>query len=115
VRVATPAVKPWIWALLAGAAAVAILHPDKMAFVVHFARWVAVLILMYACFVFYNRLDKMTQVWLYPLLQFARSAAFSVIVPIEPCRRRRVGRTYAVPMGAVPDLPLEPRDFRAPA
>ena len=83
-RVATPAVKPWIWALLAGAAAVAILHPDKMAFVVHFARWVAVLILMYACFVFYNRLDKMTQVWLYPLLQFARSAAFIVIVPIEP-------------------------------
>jgi hypothetical protein len=26
----------------------------------------------------------MTRVWLYPLLQFARSAAFTVIVPIEP-------------------------------
>jgi hypothetical protein len=84
VRVATPAVKPWIWALLAGAAAVAILHPDRTAFIVHFARWVAVLILTYACFVFYNRLDKTTRVWLYPLLQFARSAAFVVIVPIEP-------------------------------
>src|SRR5947209_8349849 len=47
VQVATPAVQPWIWALLAGAAAVAILHPDKIAFVEHFALWVAVLILMY--------------------------------------------------------------------
>ena len=84
VRVATPAVEPWIWALLAGAAAVAILHPDRMAFVVHFARWVVVLILTYVCFVFYNRIDKMTRVWLYPLLQLARSAAFTVIVPIEP-------------------------------
>ncbi len=76
--------QPWIWALLAGAAAVAILHPDKMGFVVHFACWVAVLILTYACFVFFNRLDKMSRIWLFPLLQFARSAAFMVIVPIEP-------------------------------
>jgi hypothetical protein len=84
VRVATPTVKPWIWALLAGAAAIAILHPDGMAFVVHFALWVAVLILTYACFVLFNRFDKMTRIWLYPLLQFARGAAFTVVVPIEP-------------------------------
>jgi hypothetical protein len=31
---------------------------------------------------FYNLLDKMTHVWLYPLLRFARSAAFTLIVPI---------------------------------
>jgi hypothetical protein len=31
---------------------------------------------------FYNLLDRMTHVWLYPLLRFARSAAFTVIVPI---------------------------------
>ena len=84
VSVATPAVQPWIWALLAGATGVAILHPNRMAFVVHFAGWVAVLMLMYACFLFYNRLDKMTRVWLYPLLQFARSTAFTVVVPVEP-------------------------------
>jgi hypothetical protein len=83
VQVATPAVQPWTWALFAGAAAVALLHPDGMAFVMYFARWVAVLILTYTCFVFYNRLDKETRVWLYPLLQFARSAAFTVIVPID--------------------------------
>jgi len=84
VRVATPTVQPWIWALLAGAVAVAILHPGRIAFLVHFACWVAVLISMYACFMAYNRLDKMTRIWLHPLLQFARSAAFTVIVPIEP-------------------------------
>lgn len=84
VQVATPAVQPWIWALLAGAAAIATLHPDRMAFVVHFALWVAVLILTYACFLFFNRFDKMTRVWLYPLLQFARGAGFAVVVPIEP-------------------------------
>jgi hypothetical protein len=83
-RVATPVLQPWIWGLLAGAAAVWILHPDRMAFVVHFASWVAVIISTYACFVFYNRLDKMSRVWLYPVLQFARSGAFLVIVPIEP-------------------------------
>jgi hypothetical protein len=82
--VATPAVQPWIWALLAGAAGVAVLRPDGMPFIVHFAGWVAVLISTYACFAFYNRLDKMTRVWLYPLLQFARGTAFMVVVPIEP-------------------------------
>jgi hypothetical protein len=82
--VATPAVQPWIWALFAGAAGVAILHPEQMAFAIHFAGWVAVLILTYTCFWFFNRFDKMTRVWLYPLLQFARSAALTVVVPIEP-------------------------------
>jgi phosphoserine phosphatase len=81
-QVATPPVQPWIWALLAGAAGVAVLHPDRMAFVMDSARWIAVLIFTYACFKFYNRLDKGTRVWLYPLLQLARSAAFTVIVPI---------------------------------
>jgi hypothetical protein len=84
VRVATPSLQPWIWALLAGAAAVAILHPDRELFVAYFAPWGAVLILTYSCFVVYNRVDKRTRVWLYPLVQFARSAAFVVIVPIEP-------------------------------
>jgi hypothetical protein len=45
---------------------------------------VAVLISTYACFLFYNRFDKMTRIWLYPLLQVARSAAFTVVVSIEP-------------------------------
>jgi hypothetical protein len=84
VPVATPAVQPWIWALLAGGAAVAAVHPERMGFLVHFGCWSALLILTYACFLFYNRLDKTTRVWLYPVLQFARSAAFTVVVPVEP-------------------------------
>jgi hypothetical protein len=84
VPVATPAVRPWIWALLAGAAGIAILRPDRASFVVDFACWTLVLISTYACFLLYNRLDKSTRVWLYPVLQFARTAAFTAIVPIEP-------------------------------
>jgi phosphoserine phosphatase len=91
VQVATPAVQPWIWALLAGAAAVAILHPDKMAFVINFAGWAAVLISTYACFKFFNRLDKMTRVWVYPLLQFARGAGFTITVPIAPAAAAALG------------------------
>jgi hypothetical protein len=82
--VATPAVQPWIWAVLAGAVGVVILHRDLMTFMVTGALWVAALILTYTCFVSFNRLDKMTRVWLYPLLQFARGAAFMVVVPIVP-------------------------------
>jgi hypothetical protein len=81
-EVATPAVQPWLWAVLAGAAAVAILHPDRLAFVLYLASWIAMLVLMYTCFMLYNRLDKKTRVWVYPLLQFARSASFTAIVPI---------------------------------
>jgi haloacid dehalogenase-like hydrolase len=84
VRVATPALQPWICALVAGAVAVATLHPEKVGFVLYFGRWTALLISTYACFLFYNRLDKPTRVWLYPILQLARSAAFAVVVPIEP-------------------------------
>jgi haloacid dehalogenase-like hydrolase len=84
VQVASPVVEPWIWALLAGGAGVAILHPDEAALAVHFLRWVVVLILTHACFVVYNRIDKATRIWVYPLLQFARSAAFAAVMPVEP-------------------------------
>ena len=49
------------------------------------------LVVMYACYLIYNRFDKMTRVWLYPMLQFARSAAFTVVVPIEPAGVAAVG------------------------
>lgn len=88
-EVATPSVQPWIWALLAGAAGVSILRGSdilggKKDFLILYAGWVLMLISTYACFKFYNRLDKSTRVWFYPMLQFARSCAFLVIVPIEP-------------------------------
>lgn len=88
-EVATPSVQPWIWALLAGAAGVSILSGSGIAggkgsFIILYASWLIMLASTYACFKFYNRLDKLTRVWFYPMLQFARSCAFLVIVPIEP-------------------------------
>jgi hypothetical protein len=84
VHVATPAIQPWLWALLTGAAGVAVLHPDRIAFVENFVSWVAVLTATYICFLLFNRLDKSTRMSLYPILQLARSASFTVVVPIEP-------------------------------
>jgi hypothetical protein len=83
IEVATPSADPWIWALLAGAAANLILHPFKAGFIVHFSLWIGVLISTHACFFLYNRIDKMSRVWVYPLLQLARASAFIAVVPIE--------------------------------
>ena len=82
--VATPALQPWVWALLAGAAGTAILCWDRRGPALHFVLWTGALVAMYICFMCYNRLDKMSRVWLYPILQFARSGAFLAVVPIEP-------------------------------
>jgi len=91
VHVATPVFQPWIWALLAGAVAVAFLQPETTAFLVHFGLWVAVLVLVYAIFRVFNRLDKTTRIWIYPLLQLARTASVAVIVPIEPAGAAALG------------------------
>lgn len=91
ISIATPIVQPWIWAILAGAAGVWMLHPEAMSFIVHSACWMTVLIVTHACFLIYNRLDKTTRVWLYPVLQAARSAALTVIVPIVPAATAALG------------------------
>jgi len=78
--VATPAVQPWIWAAALGAAAVCLLKwpqptPND------FAKWLLVLVSVYATFKLYNRLDKGTRVWLFAALQLARAAALLALVP----------------------------------
>jgi hypothetical protein len=80
VEVATPAVQPWFWALGSGAAGIWILQLGMTSFVV----WVGVLVVLQGVFFLYNRVDKMTRVWIYPYLQFGRSAAFVAVVPIGP-------------------------------
>ena len=49
-----------------------------------FAVWAAVLLATYGWFTMYNRFDKMTRVWMFAGLQFARTAAFVALVPIVP-------------------------------
>ncbi len=80
--VATPAVLPWIWAAIAAAVGLLVIRPTEQGFLIDYGQWGATLVGTYLCFKLYNRLDKTTRVWLYPVLQFARSAAFVVVVPI---------------------------------
>ncbi len=89
--VATPVLLPWVWAAAAAALALLLLQPAIGGFAYNFGKWSAVLVATYLCFKLYNRLDKTTRVWLYPALQFARSAAFIVIVPISPIAAAAVG------------------------
>lgn len=89
--VATPIAQPWIWALSSGALGIAALRPDGASFVRGMAIWSVTLIGVHLCFKTYNRLDKATRVWLYPALQLARSAAFTVVVPISPVGAAALG------------------------
>ena len=79
--VATPALQPWIWAIGAGALGTLFLQPQQWLF--SFCKWSITLIATYICYKIYNRYDKSTRVWLFPLLQFARTAAFIVVVPVN--------------------------------
>jgi len=82
VEVETSFVKPWLWAIPFGIAGTIFLqHP--MGFSVAAAgKWIAVLLATYGCFWLYNRIDKLSRTWLYVWLQFGRSAAFAILVPI---------------------------------
>ena len=103
--VATPALQPWVWALLAGAAGSIILCQDYYDLALHFALWVGVLVMMYACFMCYNRLDKIE-----PYLALSNAAIGAQRCVSDRCRDRarwgrRFGRACAVEMGALPVLP----------
>jgi hypothetical protein len=80
--VATPTFEPWIWALLAGAAALYVLRAPHLPSPLDFVHWYAVLAATYGCFWLYNRLDKSSRVWFYAVLQFARTAALVAVVPM---------------------------------
>lgn len=91
-EVATPRWQPWLWAGLSGAAAIMLLRwPARMLSPMDLAAWTAALVTTYGGFFLYNRLDKATRIWLFPALQFARSAAFVVLVPIGPAAAVALG------------------------
>ena len=80
--VATPPWQPWIWALACGAIAIFLLRWPLPANPWDFVEWAVVLLATHSWFRLYNRFDKGSRVWLFCGLQFARSAAFVVLVPI---------------------------------
>lgn len=82
--VATPRWEPWIWSSVMGVIALLLLRWPALPVIGDFARWLGVLLGTYGTFHLYNRLDKRTRVWLYAGLQLARSAAFTVLVPVPP-------------------------------
>jgi len=83
-HVATPRVQPWIWAAALGALGVGVIRWPNFAAPEYFLRWALVLTGTYGWFKLYNRVDKGTRVWMYAVLQLARVAAFTVLVPVLP-------------------------------
>ena len=83
-EVATPALEPWLWAVGFGAAALLLLRWPALPSPTDALLWATVLLATLGWFRLYNRQDKATRVWLFPGLQFARSAAFTVLVPVAP-------------------------------
>jgi hypothetical protein len=82
--VATPTWSPWAWAFGAATIGIALLRWPAAPLPVDFAKWLAVLLTTFVWFRIYNRYDKSTRVWLFAGLQFARVAAFTVLVPVAP-------------------------------
>ncbi len=72
--------KAWLTALVLGAIAVACI--DLNAFPQLFAIWVLTLLALNGVYWIYNRIDKATRMWLYPLLQLFRFGALMTILPI---------------------------------
>lgn len=82
--VATPRWQPWLWAFGSAVIALALLRWPAQVDVLDLVIWMLVLLATHAWFLLYNRFDKTSRVWLFCGLQFARSAAFVVLVPILP-------------------------------
>lgn len=89
--VATPRWQPWIWALGSAAIALVLLRWPAPFELVDFAKWMVVLLATHAWFLLYNRFDKASRVWLFCGLQFARTAAFVILVPILPIGAAALG------------------------
>jgi hypothetical protein len=80
--VPTPRWDPWVWALVSGAIAILLLRGPARATAMDFAVWTGVLLASHGWFLLHNRFDRSTRAWLYPGLQFARSAAFVALAPV---------------------------------
>jgi hypothetical protein len=80
--VATPAGQPWLWAAALGAAGIYVLRYPGLPAQADGLRWAALLLGTYGWFHLYNRMDKGSRVWMFSVLQLARTAAFVVLVPV---------------------------------
>lgn len=72
--------KAWLSALVLGAIAIALISPA--AFLKWYAVWIATLLTLNGTYWIYNRIDKSSRVWVYPVLQLFRFGALFTVVPI---------------------------------
>lgn len=89
--VATPRVRPWIWALVSATLAIILLRWPAPPSAWDLVIWTALLVALQLWFRFYNRLDKQTRIWPFAGLQLARAASFAVLVPISPIGAMALG------------------------
>lgn len=73
-------VKAWLTAVVLGAIAVACIEPNDFAPL--FIAWMLTLLALNGVYWIYNRIDKTTRTWLYPVLQLFRFGALMTILPI---------------------------------
>ena len=81
-EVAIPPLQPWIWAAACGLVAVFLLNKPGELSPRDVVAWTGVLLGTHFGFRLFNRLDKSSRIWMYPALQLARSASFTVLVPV---------------------------------
>jgi len=82
VEVATPRWTPWVWALISGLAAIFLLRWPDSPTPLDLIKWGGVLLATDFGFAMYNRFDKKSRIWLFPGLQFVRTTAFALLVPV---------------------------------
>ncbi len=73
----------WVWALASGVFALFILRWPEVPAATDFVAWSGALLAIFACYWIYNRIDKVSRIWLYGMLRFLRIAAFVVVVPVS--------------------------------
>lgn len=82
-RIPTPPLEPWIWAALSGYVGLSLLSATPMPSPVLMMTWAGVLLATIACFRVFNRIDKRSRVWLFGLLQLARTAAIAAVASVS--------------------------------
>jgi hypothetical protein len=71
----------WVWAIALGAAAVWLIQPDR--WYIAGPAWLCVLFSCRLVYYFYNRIDKDTRVFIYPILQSFRFASPIAIIDLH--------------------------------
>lgn len=81
-RMALPTWQPAAWAVVAGVLGLFVLRLPSGPTALDFGLWAVALSATYLTYLVYNRVDKRTRIYLFPLLQLARASVFAFLVPI---------------------------------